>query len=294
VNAIPDPAGLTCFQSPLPFGCTKCSLLVTGNIALSLDDVLRYVTNGNVLCCRCRTRIDVREQFAHFPVFGMPEGLFGLHTWTGMREVPASKVPAILPWDVGPSLPYEGRIVYANITMAGPPDPDQLPFLMLRSQSPHAPWPTYFRFHVPASEAERTISLTLVVKPHEPPMPLALEIALQGVEAFHHNQLGVATILLAAAVEAALRGRFEAIYRQRRLRMPELGFASLVERGELLFAPRLGAKLGGHLNALAKVGRNVAAHGKSVQVSREDVAGWMVDVAAVYEWAQHATAVAPG
>jgi hypothetical protein len=160
---------------------------------------------------------------------------------------------------------------------------------MLSSQSPHAPWSTSFRFHTPAG-GTRGISLLIVVKPNDPPLPLPLEIALQAVDAFHRDQLGVAAIMLAASVEAALRPRIENVYAARGVRPPaDLAFASLLERACLLLDPQPGAQLVGALRELARIGRNAAAHGHATDLIREQVAGWMVDVAALYEWAQQAT-----
>jgi hypothetical protein len=286
--------GLTCFQSDVPFGCSGCPLSTTlsadGRVLVGPDDVLRYVTNGAMLCPRCRAPVDLRDQFAHWSVFGSPEGLFGLQTWLATRPIPATTQPQVITWDVGLDIPYSGAIVYANITNMGSGGPDEWVSLLLWNQSLHAPWPTCFRFLVPAG-GERGLSLLVVVKPFEPPLPLPLEIALQGVDAFHRGQFGVSAIMLASAIEAALRPRLEALYDARGVKLPakEIGFMSLLERARLLLDPQPGPKLVGSLKELAQVGRNLAAHGQTADLNREQVAGWMVDVAAVYEWVQRAT-----
>jgi hypothetical protein len=281
------PNGLTCFQSHVPFGCERCPITEV-QILVGTADVLRFVTHGAVLCPRCGGRVDMRDQFAHFPVFGHPEGLFGLQTWVTTREIPATTHPQVLIWDVGLDLPYAGRIVYANVTNAGSGPLDEMPSLMLWSQSPHAPWSTSFRFHIPAG-GERGISLLVVVKPDDPPLPFPLEIALQAVDAFHRNQFGVAAIMLAASVEASLRPRIEELYAARRVQLPgDIAFASLLERARLLLDPQPGPQLVGGLRELAQVGRNAAAHGHATNLTREQVASWMVDVAATYEWVQQA------
>lgn len=261
-------------------------------LLVKADDVLRYVATGAVSCSRCGRRVDIRERFGHFPVFGHAEGLFGLQTWLANHEIPASTAPDVLIWDIGPELPYSGRIVYANITNAFHEEGSgaELPSLMLWNQSPHQPWHTRFRFHVPPG-GKRSINIVVVVKPDVPTLPFPLEIALQAVDAFHRNQLAVAVVMLAAAVEATLRPRIEAIYRARAVRIPDdIAFASLVERARLLLDPQPGPQLVGALRDLAQVGRNAAAHGRETALNREQVAGWMVDVAATYEWVQLAQA----
>ncbi|HVY37522.1 MAG TPA: hypothetical protein VHM31_06290 [Polyangia bacterium] len=257
------------------------------------DDVLRYVTTGAISCPRCASRVDIRDRFGHFPVFGHAEGLFGLQTWRATHDIPPSTAADVMIWDVGPELPYTGRIVYANITNALHDEGSltEAPSLMLWNQSPHHPWHTRFRFHVPAG-GRRSISLLIVVKPDSPTLPFPLEIALQAVDAFHRGHLAVAVVMLAAAVEACLRPRIEVIYKARGIRVPaDIAFASLVERGRLLLDPQPGPQLVGALRELAQVGRNAAAHGRETALDRDQVAGWMVDVAATYEWVQLAQAV---
>jgi hypothetical protein len=96
--------------------------------------------------------------------------------------------------------------------------------------------------------------------------------------------------MLAASVEASLRTCVAAIYKARGIRFPsDIGFMALVERARLVLDPSPGAQLVGHLRELATAGRNRAAHGLDADVTREQVAGWMVDVAAVYEWSRFAT-----
>jgi hypothetical protein len=130
----------------------------------------------------------------------------------------------------------------------------------------------------------------VVVKPQEPALDAPLEIALQALDAFHRHDLGIASVLLAASVEASLRSRLEEVYKERDVRLSDdCAFASLVERARLLLDPQPGPQLVGELRKLAAQGRNAAAHGRKAEVTREEVAGWMLNVAAIYEWSRHAT-----
>jgi hypothetical protein len=124
-------------------------------------------------------------------------------------------------------------------------------------------------------------------------MPLPRELALQAVRNFHHRNYNVACILLAASIEASLRGRVNEPYKAREVKPPsDLGFAALVERARLHFNPQFGPKLMENLKQLSKTGRNPAAHGvQTTEISREDVAMWMVDAAVVYEWSRYAVLV---
>jgi hypothetical protein len=83
---------------------------------------------------------------------------------------------------------------------------------------------------------------------------------------------------------------YDEAYRERGVKVPnDLGYASLIERAQMLFDPAFGPQLIGHLKSLAKTGRNPAAHGNQANtLSREDVGMWMVDAAVVYEWSRHA------
>jgi hypothetical protein len=59
----------------------------------------------------------------------------------------------------------------------------------------------------------------------------------------------------------------------------------------LLFRPALGAQFVGNLRELNKKARNPTAHGKTSEIDQDDVAGWMVDVAVLFEWARVAVPI---
>jgi hypothetical protein len=276
-----------CFKIGLPIGCKGCSSPIDF-FKLTREQVLFYVTNGSIPCTKCQRSADLRTAVTQFPVLGVPENIFGLPTWHLTQQIEASSEGSVFTWDVGQSLPHKCVIVNANITPAGNGSFQEMPSLMSRAQSPYHPWSTCFRFYVPAG-GPRAISLLLVLKPTELKFPVPIEMALQAVDAFHRGQLGISTVILASSIEASLRPRIGAIYKHRGVRLPrELGFAGVVERARLLFDPTFGPKLQGALVELAKFGRNVAAHGKQTSVSKEQVAGWMVDTAAVFEWSRFA------
>jgi hypothetical protein len=161
---------------------------------------------------------------------------------------------------------------------------------VLAPQAAHHPWQMQLPFFVP-SGPERQVAINLVVKPANP-IPLARELALQAVRNFHRRDLNIASVLLAASVEASLRPRIEEAYSARgvEFQMRNMGFANLVEQARMHFLPAFGPQLVGYLRALANTGRNPTAHGNQTStLSDETVAMWMVDVAVVYEWSRHAT-----
>jgi hypothetical protein len=261
-----------------------------GKAVFGVTEVLQYISTSSVECPVCKKPADPRGALQAFPVFGNPEALFGMQVWRGSKKLPQTSGHQVVIWDLGVELPYDGRIIYANITqMVSDPSGFESPALLIAQNSLHQGWPTHLRFHVPPGSEGRAISLLVVVKPTQPELDTPLEIALQAVDAFHRGLLGIACVSLAASIEASLRPRIEDVYKSRGVKLPaDMGFASILERARLLLDPQPGPKLVGSLRDLANVGRNVTAHGGKANVTCEDVAGWMVDAAAVYEWARHA------
>jgi hypothetical protein len=226
-------------------------------------------------------------------LFGRPESLFGLYSQTLDIAFHDRNVAGVDIVNLREGTPVDGEVVYAVATPQGPASGEGKEFLnsmpwVIAPQAAHHPWRMDMLFFVPAGQGHR-IGLNFVVKPTEP-LPLARELALQAVENFHRRRLNIASILLAASVEASLRPRIEDAYKGRGVAIPgDLGFASLIERAQMHFEPAFGAQLLGHLKALARKGRNPAAHGNHVNaLSTEDVGMWMVDAAVVYEWSRHA------
>jgi hypothetical protein len=285
------PMDLECFKHWFPFGsCCDKQQDANGVSLVTIAHVMEQVVRGNAECPGCRARRDLRESLRHMHLFGRPEALFGLQIWSGSFEWPASTVNRVEIVDVRKQVPYDGKIIYANVTpQTHSPNMTASDWVgLLAPQDSYTSWPLVMRFYVPSGSQHR-VAITFVVKPSGP-MPLPRELALQAVSNFHHQNYNVASILLAASVEASLRGRVNEPYATRGVQLPsDLGFAGLVERARLHFNPQFGPKLVDNLKQLAKMGRNPAAHGvQATEISREDVAMWMVDAAVVYEWSRHA------
>jgi len=214
---------------------------------------------------------------------GQPEALFGLDVFHIFKDLPETTLPQVIIVDPEVHLTYEAQLVYAHYT-PNCAEFDEAPWL-LAPQSSHQPWHMHMRFYVPTGKP-RGISILFAVKP-KIGFPEQLEIAVQAADAFHRHRLGLAGLLLAASVEAILRPLVEAAYDTRAVRLPQdLGFAALLERAQLLFRPRLGGQLVGHLRRLSKQARNPSAHGRAAELVRSEVAMWMVDVAVLYEWSR--------
>ena len=173
-------------------------------------------------------------------------------------------------------------MLYANVTPQS--DGESMGPRLLAPQNSTAAWPLQLGVYVPPSDKPSALHMVFVMTP-EQPLELPLELALQAVGQFHRRQFNVASILLAASVEASLRARLEKEYVRFGVSFDDRTmFQGLLERARLLLRPAPGPKLVGNLNALAKEARNPAAHGRAVAVERNQVAEWMVDVAVVYEW----------
>jgi hypothetical protein len=162
---------------------------------------------------------------------------------------------------------------------------------LLAQQNSHSPWPLQLAIYAPPSETDSALSVLFVMMPEKALEP-ALDLAVQAVDQLHRNQLNVACVLLAAAVENALRARLAIEYGNRGIEVDDRAtFAPLLERARLLLNPAPGPKLVGALQALCKRARNPAAHGRALAVTREEVSEWMVDVAVLYEWSKLADSV---
>jgi hypothetical protein len=284
------PTGVTtCFQHKNAFGCIH-PYTPSEPTGLSREQLMGLVERGRARCTYCGRDSDLRAQIRDFPVFGIPEALFGLDVWHGAKEIPPSSEHRIVWWDIGIELPHEGNVLYANTT-AQSDDPSTMGPRLLAQQNSHAPWPLQLAIYAPASSKKAALSLVFVMTP-EVPLEPALDLAVQAVGQLHRHQLNVACVLLAAAVETSLRTRLEAEYAARGVDLDNrTPFAQLLERARMVLEPAPGPKLVGELNALTKSARNPAAHGQPIAVTREQVSEWMVDVAVVYEWTKLATSV---
>jgi hypothetical protein len=281
----------TCFQHANPFGCIH-AYIPGATRGLTREQLMELVERGHTRCIHCARSGDLRAQIRRFPLFGIPEALFGLDTWHGAKDIPPSAENRIVLWDIGIELPHEGKVLYANATTQSD-DPSTMGPRLLAQQNSHAPWPLQLAIYAPASTKKAALSLMFVMTPEEPLEP-ALDLAVQAVGQLHRDQLSVACVLLAAAIETSLRARLEVEYARRGVEMHERAtFSHLLERARMLLEPAPGPKLVGAVSALSKSARNPAAHGQSISVSREQVCEWMVDVAVVYEWTKLAASVYP-
>ena len=120
-----------------------------GRAVFGMAQLMDYITTSRVHCPLCGETVNPSLEFPHFPVFGNPEALFGMDVWMGQKDLPATTHPQVVSWDIGVELPYDGRIIYANITQNPGDFSNEPPCLLLWNQSPHQPWPTHLRFYVP-------------------------------------------------------------------------------------------------------------------------------------------------
>lgn len=273
----PDPE-LNTFRHSFARDC-NCS----GKRFATREHVLQQASRGGAVCAQCGIRSDLRKALEHFNSLGRPEALFGLDVFHFRKDIPASNSQQVIIVDPEVHLPYEAELVYAHYTPSCDSF-DDAPWL-LAPQSSHQPWHMHMRFYIPPGKA-RAVDILLAVK-SKAGLPEPLEIALQAVDAFHRNRLNLAGLLLAAAVEAILRPVIEVFYQSRNVHMPQdLGFASLLERAQLLLVPQIGAQMIGYLRKLASKARNPSAHGRPTDLDESQVAMWMVDVAVLYEWSR--------
>jgi hypothetical protein len=274
---------LLCFQKRDFFGpCCRADVTIT------IEDVLRQVTWGGVECPLCRKTRNLREEF-HVPVFGMAEALFGLDSWSMMVGLPASTQSQVYKIDTPSNLPPGfGLLAYANITILGSVEFDQLPML-LAPQNMHQPWSFPLRLYIPPGP-ERHVNVIYVGRATT--LELPRQLALQAVSSFHRAELNVASVLLGASIEASLRERLKVAYAGRSVKLPEdLGFGQLLERARMMLDPKIGEQMTGNLKELASKGRNPSAHGSGESVTLQQVASWMVDAAVMFEWSRYATEV---
>jgi hypothetical protein len=282
---------LTCFKSPFVLPGCACK----ARWSVMQQDVIDEVVRGGTTCKGCGTRRSLRESLRDFPYLGRLEAVFGLDVWVFPKEIPPSTEHKLVIMDPSLTIPYEGELVFANISIGCSEHDgfDQIPYL-LAPQEMHYPWPLHMTFYVPPG-GQRLINVMVIVKPKDGVSP-ALDLGIQAVQAFHRRSFGLASLLLASAVEATLRPLIEKAYGERGVKLPEeIAYASLIERARMLYEPALGSQFVTHLKDLAREGRNPFAHGMTTSVTGEQVAGWMADVAALFEWCTIATLLgAPG
>ncbi len=291
VSAPRVPGKPTCFRHHTALWC-GCG--ADSSRAVEQRDIVAQVEHGATECRQCGKRLDLREGLRRFHSLGTPEGLFGLDVYVIGIPIAATESASILQADLTPYLPSQ-ELVFANVTPEAA-DVKDIPFL-LAPQNMHHRWSANMRFHVPAGKA-RKVNLLVVAKPEDPLDP-ALEIAVQAVENFHQGRLLMASVLLLASVEESFRSMLQSFYTERGVPLSsDLGFANLLERVRLVFEPRLGPQIVGKVKELASKGRNPGAHGRAAVLPPIEVAGWMVDVAAIYEWSKLAkplkASAAPG
>ncbi|HET7540700.1 MAG TPA: hypothetical protein VFK05_12535 [Polyangiaceae bacterium] len=219
--------------------------------------------------------------------FGAVEALFGLERLMFTKDIPASQHAQCIVVDPLPEVPSDWTLVYANMTPVSKSgfSFSELPRL-LAPQNMHQTWSPHLTVFVPAG-AERQINFSLVLRP--PNIERVRDLALQACQNLHRHELGIASVLLCAAAEVAMRERLVQVYGGRGVSFDadKAGFSGLFERARMLLSPALGADLVGALKALAKEGRNPTAHGGSAVLTHDQVARWMVDVAILYEWTLH-------
>lgn len=267
---------LECFRHDIV--CTTCRYTMD----IGVNDIKEQVEYGHIKHSKCGSNVDLRES-VEFPLFGQPESLFGLKNWMGERNFEPSENHDVIELDLEEFIPRDTELIYWEvIPKTEDPDYEDVP-CMLAPGTSRSPWPLYFRFYVPPG-GKRSIQMHFVVKPNQG-LPLPIEIALQGVRAFHQRQLNVASVMLASSIEASIREALKKKYEEKKVKMPlDVGFSGLLERARLLLCPPIGPLLAGNLKELANEGRNPAAHGRSVEVNLQQVVRWMVDAATVYEW----------
>jgi hypothetical protein len=286
---MPEPIVTTCFRQH-SLGCAHAPPL-----GLTRPQLMEVVTRGHTNCLQCGMETDLRGTFPRFPMFGFAEALFGLEVSRITKRIPASRETRLVQWDIGIQLPHERSVLYADQTSYV--DKNFVGPRLLAQQNSHSPWPLQLGVYAPASEVETSLEVLFVMKPTDPMEP-PIDLAVQAVGQMHRGQLNVASVLLAASVEASLRTGLKKEYARRSVGLEDraaMGFASLLERARMLLNPPPGRKLVEALNDLTRSARNPAAHGRPVELTKEQVADWMVDVAVIHEWTKHAaSACDPG